>query len=72
MRLHRDVTVDIPVTVLGEGGVEVDVEALEAQAASASEQPEAAAPEASEGERDFVCPGEANKATRSLPRLATL
>jgi large subunit ribosomal protein L9 len=48
MRLHRDVTVDIPVTVLGEGGVEVDVEALEAQAASASEQPEAAASEASE------------------------
>ncbi|HZI47751.1 MAG TPA: 50S ribosomal protein L9, partial [Pyrinomonadaceae bacterium] len=33
MRLHRDVTVDIPVTVLGEGGVEVDVDSLEAQAA---------------------------------------
>src|ERR1051326_4817108 len=40
MRLHRDVTVDIPVTVLGEGGVEVDVDSLEAQAAkSAPEQP---------------------------------
>lgn len=28
VRLHRDVTVELPVSVLGEGGVEVDVEAL--------------------------------------------
>lgn len=28
VRLHRDVNVDLPVSVLGEGGVEVDVEAL--------------------------------------------
>ena len=33
LRLHRDVTVELPVSVLGEGGVEVDVEALQAQAA---------------------------------------
>jgi large subunit ribosomal protein L9 len=34
VRLHRDVTVELPVSVLGEGGVEIDVEALEAEAAS--------------------------------------
>src|SRR3989440_11401143 len=28
VRLHRDVSVELPVSVLGEGGVEVDVEAL--------------------------------------------
>ena len=43
MRLHRDVTVDIPVSVLGEGGVEVDVEALEAQAVTSVPEPPAAA-----------------------------
>jgi large subunit ribosomal protein L9 len=32
VRLHREVTVELPVSVLGEGGVEVDVEALEAEA----------------------------------------
>jgi large subunit ribosomal protein L9 len=32
IRLHRQVTVDLPVQVLGEGGVEVDVEALQAEA----------------------------------------
>ena len=49
MRLHRDVTVDIPVTVLGEGGVEVDVEALEAEAsATSTEQSAPATVEASE------------------------
>jgi large subunit ribosomal protein L9 len=48
MRLHRDVTVDIPVSVLGEGGVEVDVEALQAEAASAPEQTETTAEDASE------------------------
>lgn len=42
VRLHREVTVDLPVSVVGEGGVEVDVEALQAEAESATE----AAPEA--------------------------
>ena len=32
IRLHRQVTVDLPVQVLGEGGVEVNVEALQAEA----------------------------------------
>ena len=47
VRLHRDVTIELPVSVLGEGGVEVDVEALQAEAAptettgrSASEEPD--------------------------------
>jgi large subunit ribosomal protein L9 len=31
VRLHRDVTVDLPVSVLGEGGVEIDVSALDAE-----------------------------------------
>src|SRR5215510_6644250 len=49
MRLHRDVTVDIPVNVLGEGGVEIDVAALEAEAASAtSEEPQTAPVEETE------------------------
>ncbi len=39
LRLHRDVTVELPISVLGEGGVEVDVESLQAEAA-----PEAPAP----------------------------
>src|SRR5437667_7371685 len=34
VRLHREVTIELPVSVLGEGGVEVDVEALEAEAAA--------------------------------------
>src|ERR1044071_2932872 len=34
VRLHRDVTIELPISVLGEGGVEVDVEALEAEAKS--------------------------------------
>jgi large subunit ribosomal protein L9 len=32
MRLHRDVVVELPVKVLGEGGVEIDVTALEGEA----------------------------------------
>ena len=32
VRLHREVTLELPVQVLGEGGVEVDVEALQAEA----------------------------------------
>jgi large subunit ribosomal protein L9 len=49
LRLHRDVTVELPVSVLGEGGVEVDVEALQAEAASSvPEQIETAAVDASD------------------------
>ncbi|HYT50056.1 MAG TPA: 50S ribosomal protein L9 [Pyrinomonadaceae bacterium] len=36
VRLHRDVNVELPINVLGEGGVEVDVEALQAEAAPSS------------------------------------
>jgi large subunit ribosomal protein L9 len=35
VRLHREVTIDLPVSVLGEGGVEVDVEALQAETETA-------------------------------------
>lgn len=35
VRLHRQVTLDLPVSVLGEGGVEVDVEALAGESATA-------------------------------------
>lgn len=45
VRLHRDVTVELPVNVLGEGGVEVDVAALEAEAGVESVKPEATAKE---------------------------
>src|SRR6266852_3608922 len=34
VRLHRDVTVELPVSVLGEGGIEIDVSALDAEAAA--------------------------------------
>src|SRR5260370_34006327 len=37
VRLHREVNVDLPVSVLGEGGVEVAVEALETEAPAASQ-----------------------------------
>jgi large subunit ribosomal protein L9 len=40
VRLHREVTVELPLSVLGEGGVEVDVEALQAEV----ETPPAAEP----------------------------
>ena len=43
VRLHRDVTVELPIQVLGEGGVEVDVEALQAEGAAPA--PVEAAPE---------------------------
>ena len=33
VRLHREVTVELPINVLGEGGVAIDVEALQAEAA---------------------------------------
>jgi len=48
VRLHRDVTVELPVKVLGEGGVEVDVEALQAEAVAEQPAAEAASAEASE------------------------
>lgn len=32
VRLHRDVTVQLPVSVLGEGGIEIDVTALDTEA----------------------------------------
>ena len=35
LRLHREVTVELPVSVLGEGGVEVDVAALQAEETAA-------------------------------------
>jgi len=36
VRLHREVTVELPINVLGEGGVEIDVEALQAEPAPES------------------------------------
>lgn len=46
VRLHREVNVDLPVSVLGEGGIEIDVEALQAEAAA--EVPPSEPSEASE------------------------
>jgi len=43
VRLHRDVTVELPIQVLGEGGVEVDVEALQVEPAETASSPEPAA-----------------------------
>src|SRR5258706_7428656 len=43
VKLHRDVTVELPVSVLGEGGIEIDVAALEAEAAAKAPAPEAPA-----------------------------
>jgi large subunit ribosomal protein L9 len=45
VRLHREVTVDLPVSVLGEGGVEIDVEALHTEGEQAFSTPEPAATE---------------------------
>ena len=42
LRLHREVTLELPINVLGEGGVEVNVEALQGEAEKAPEAPEAA------------------------------
>src|SRR2546423_6090709 len=48
VRLHRDVTLELPINVLGEGGVEVNVEAMEGEAAqpkpSKGETPKAETP----------------------------
>lgn len=46
VRLHRDVTIELPINVLGEGGVEVDVQALQAETEKAPAAPEAAPAEA--------------------------
>src|SRR5438105_7157653 len=35
VRLHREVTVELPISVLGEGGVEVNVEAMQEEAETA-------------------------------------
>jgi large subunit ribosomal protein L9 len=48
VRLHRDVTVELPINVLGEGGVEVDVEALQAAAPPAEAASEAPTEETNE------------------------
>jgi len=48
VRLHREVNVDLPVSVLGEGGVEVDVDALQAEAAAEVPPSEAEPSEADE------------------------
>jgi large subunit ribosomal protein L9 len=45
VRLHRDVTLELPISVLGEGGVEVHVEALPEETQPAAE-PETASTEA--------------------------
>jgi large subunit ribosomal protein L9 len=34
VRLHREVTVQLPVSVLGEGGIEIDVAALDGESAA--------------------------------------
>jgi large subunit ribosomal protein L9 len=46
VRLHREVTVDLPISVLGEGGVEVNVEGPQPETPAVAE-PETAATEAS-------------------------
>src|SRR6266545_4178407 len=48
VRLHRDVTVELPVSVLGEGGVEVDTEALKEESASDAAALESPTSEANE------------------------
>jgi len=50
VRLHRAVTVELPIQVLGEGGVEVNVEAPDAEAGSA--EPEVATPAAEGSESE--------------------
>jgi hypothetical protein len=44
VRLHREVTVELPISVLGEGGVEVDVEGFQGEGKSPEAPVEAAAP----------------------------
>src|SRR5438876_7968485 len=46
VRLHREVTIELPISVLGEGGVAIDVEALPAEAPSEVGASESSATEA--------------------------
>jgi large subunit ribosomal protein L9 len=46
VRLHRDVTVELPVSVLGEGGIEIDVAALDEEVGGEALAKEAPATEA--------------------------
>jgi hypothetical protein len=46
--LHREVTVELPISVLGEGGVEVNVEAAPAEVESAPPPAETPASETRE------------------------
>jgi large subunit ribosomal protein L9 len=48
VRLHREVTVELPVSVLGEGGVEIHVEALQAESPETSASSETTPVEVSE------------------------
>jgi len=52
VRLHRDVTVELPVSVLGEGGIEIDVSALDAEVGGDAVAAEAPATEAKASETD--------------------
>jgi large subunit ribosomal protein L9 len=52
VRLHRDVTVELPVSVLGEGGVEINVAALDEDAGGEGAKLEAKASEATAQGRD--------------------
>src|SRR5436853_1572072 len=49
VRLHREITVQIPVSVLGEGGIEIDVTTMEAEA-GANEPAEVPASETNSNE----------------------
>src|ERR1041385_3980330 len=57
VRLHREVTVDLPIQVLGEGGVEVDVEALAAEADNTQEVEPAKENETNETEEYLTTQG---------------
>ena len=61
VRLHREVTVELPVSVVGEGGVEVDVEALQTEA----EQSAAAAPAADTADTADTADNESNNESES-------
>jgi large subunit ribosomal protein L9 len=52
IRLHREVTVQMPVSVLGEGGIEIDVTALDAETGGESPAKEAPAAEAATEENE--------------------
>jgi large subunit ribosomal protein L9 len=49
VRLHRDVTVQLPVSVLGEGGIEIDVTALDTEGGVTAASNEAKAQDANSG-----------------------